>query len=404
MSVEVESGKVKPVVLTAKMKLDAAAERTYLFEHAWRQTLKKFYAKDMHGVDWTNLKQAYSRFLPYVDNNWDFAELVSEMQGELNGSHLGCFYRSRRSGADVTAALAFFPDTTHLGDGVKIAEIIEKGPLQQSGTKIKPGVVIEEIDGEAIVAGSNWYPMLNHKVGTLVRLSLYDPANKTRWQEKVKPISYGQETELLYKRWVRSRRDEVDRLSNGRIGYAHIRTMADPFYREIFEEVFGRAVEKEAIVLDTRFNNGGNLVESLTVLLSGELYARNVARGQEIGAEPSSRWSKPSIVVMNEGNYSDAHCFPAAYTELGIGDTVGMPVPGTCTAVWWERLQDRSLTFGIPQVGLIDNDGDYLENKHLAPDHMIDNDPKLEATGRDQQLEKAVSVLLAALEGQAAGE
>jgi len=135
------------------------------------------------------------------------------------------------------------------------------------------------------------------------------------------------------------------------------------------------------------------------VLLTGEMYARQVPRGRMVGMEPTHRWTKPSIVVMNEGNYSDAHCFPAAYTELEIGATVGTQVPGTCSAVWWETLQDRSLYFGIPQVGQMDNDGDLLENKHLDPDYWVDNDPELEAKGQDQQLEMAVEVMLEELGG-----
>ncbi len=398
-TVEIESGKTKPVKLEAKMELDAAAEREYLFEHAWRQTREKFYVTDMGGVDWDAYREAYLRFLPHVDNNRDFADVVSELQGELNASHLGCYVRNRSPNADATATLAFFPDPDWDGTGVKIAEIIDGGPLENADTKVKVGTVIEAIGGQKIAAGANWYMLLNHKAGELIRISLFDEESDKRWQETVKPISQRAESELLYQRWVRSRRAEVERLSDGRLGYAHIRTMSDSRYREIFEDIFGKAVGKEAIVLDTRFNNGGNLVEALTVLLTGEVYARALPRGRKIGVEPVHRWTKPSIVVMNEGNYSDAHCFPVAYTSLGIGKTVGMQVPGTCTSVWWETLQDSSLYFGIPMVGYIDNDGDLMENKHLDPDYEIDNDPALEAVGRDQQLEEAVEILLAELDG-----
>jgi len=396
-TVDLESGKGKPVKASAKMTLDAAAERAYLFEHAWRQTQKKFYVESLHGVDWAAMKTAYARFLPFIDNNRDFAELISEMQGELNASHTGGRYRPAGRDGDATAALGFFPDPAHGGDGVGVLEILAGGPLQEAGSAIKAGTVIEAIDGEKVPAGADWYPLLNHKAGTAVRLALLDPASGRRWQETVKAISWGDQGRLLYQRWVRSRRAEVERLSGGRLGYAHIRGMNDGAYREIFEEIFGRAVDKEAIVLDTRFNGGGNLVEPLTVFLSGEVYYRSVPRGRQIGVEPGMRWTKPSIVVMNEGNYSDAHCFPAAYTALGLGETVGMQVPGTCTSVWWERLQDRSLVFGIPEVGYLDKAGDLTENKHLNADHEVDNDPALEAAGRDQQLEKAVEVLLAKL-------
>ncbi len=395
-SIELESGTSTPVKLSAALDLNAAAERAYLFEHAWRQTAKKFYVEDMHGVDWAGLKSAYARFLPHIDNNRDFAELISEMQGELNASHTGARYRPQRDGDD-TAALGIFPDPAYPGAGVRILEVLEGGPLTKAGTRIRPGVVITAIDGTTISPGMNWYPLLNRKADTPVRLVLADPATSTTWEETVKPISASQQGRLLYQRWVRSRRAVVDRLSGGRIGYAHIRGMNDGAYREIFQEIFGLAQDKEAIVLDTRFNGGGNLVEPLTIFLSGEVYYRAVPRGRQIGVEPGQRWTKPSIVVMNEGNYSDAHCFPLAYTQLGLGQTVGTQVPGTCTSVWWERLQDRSLTFGIPQVGYLDRDGDLTENKHLNPDFEVDNDPAQQAAGRDQQLEKAVEVLLAKL-------
>ncbi|MBI5835990.1 MAG: PD40 domain-containing protein [Candidatus Eisenbacteria bacterium] len=403
-TVELEPGKSSPVAATARMELNPDAERAYMFEHCWRQTFKKFYSVGMHGVDWKAMKAAYARFLPYIDNSRDFAELISEMQGELNASHSGCRYRPTRTDGDETAALGFFPDPAHAGDGVRILEVIEGGPLQQAGTKVKAGVVIESIDGTRIAARANWYRLLNRKADAPVRLALFDPKAGTRWEETVKPVSWGAQSRLLYLRWTRARRDDVERLSGGRIGYAHIRGMNDGAYREIFEEIFGRSVGKDAIVLDTRFNGGGNLVEALTVFLSGREYARNVPRGRQIGVEPSQRWTRPSIVVMNEGNYSDAHCFPMAYTQLGLGETVGMPVPGTCTSVWWERLQDRDLVFGIPEVGLVDMQGDMMENKHLAPTHMVEPDPAAISTGRDQQIEKAVEVLLSKLPKRPPGE
>jgi len=397
-SVGVEKGEVKPVELSARMELDAGAERRYLFEHVWRQTLKKFHDVDMHGVDWAYFKEVYAGFLDEVDTNRDFAELLSEMLGELDASHTGAYYGPKVPDADQTAALGFFPDPEWEQAGVRIAENLDKGPLQQTGTRIAAGTVITAIDGHDIAAGENWYPLLNRKAGEPVRLTLRQDDGEETWQERVKPIDLQARRRLIYERWVRSRREEVDRLSGGRLGYAHIRGMSDSPFREIFDDIFGRSVTKEAIVLDTRFNGGGNLDEALTVFLSGKVFMRGVPRGREVGAEPINRWTRPSIVVQNEGNYSDAHCFPNAYRTLGLGEIVGTQVPGTCTSVWWETLQDRSLVFGIPQVTWLDASGDAMENKHFDPDYWVDNDPKLESEGRDQQLEKAVEVLLAQLD------
>src|SRR5262249_14280539 len=115
-----DSAKATPVAAKARMDLDAAAERTYLFEHIWRQTLEKFLDVKMHGVDWAALKTYYARFLPAIDNPRDFADLISEMQGELNASHTGCRYRPTRNDSDETGALGFFPDPNHTGDGIGI--------------------------------------------------------------------------------------------------------------------------------------------------------------------------------------------------------------------------------------------------------------------------------------------
>jgi len=397
-TIELEGAKAGAVALSAKMELKPAMEREYLFEHMWRQTREKFYLEDMHGVDWDLYGDAYRRFLPYIDNNQDFCDAVTELQGELNASHLGCYFRPKMANADATAALVFFPDPEYDGAGIRIAELMEGGPLSKNGSKVKAGTIIKAIDGQTIEAGSNWYALLNGKAGMNIRMSFSDAAGKNSWQQTIKPISQGEESELLYQRWVRSRRAEVDRLSNGRLGYTHIRSMSDSSYREIYEDIFGKSQNKEAIILDTRFNGGGWLDEALPSLLTGEVFAHAESRGKYIGSEPTHRWTRPSIVVMNEGNYSDAHCFPVAYTTLGIGETVGTQVPGTCTAVWWEPLQDDTMVFGIPMVGVRDIEGDLLENKHLDANYPVDNTPSVEAEGGDQQLEKAVQVLLRKLE------
>lgn len=396
-TVEVESGKSSGIAASARMDLDEDAERAYFFEHIWRQTYQKFLDPGMHGIDWPGLKAHYAAFLPAIDNNRDFAEMASEMQGELNASHTGCRFRPVRTDGDDTGALGFFPDASYAGPGVAVAEVLDGGPLQAAGSKVRPGVVITSIDGVTIAAGADWYPLLNRKAGKPVRLGLLDPKGNARWEETVRPIAWFAQQRLLYQRWWRSRRALVAKLSNGRLGYAHVRGMNDGAYREVFDEVFGRNVERDAIILDTRFNGGGNLDEALTTFLSGKVFETNEPRGQVLGHEPSRRWTKPSLVVMSQGNYSDAHCFPMAYTQLGIGETVGMPVPGTCSSVWWERLQDKDLVFGIPMVGIRDVDGDIMENKQLNPTYLVEPDPAKWAAGRDEQLEKAVEVLLAKL-------
>ncbi len=394
MKIDTEKGKAEPVTINGEMNLNAAAEREYIFNHAWRQVDKKFYVTDLHGTDWKGYYKEYARYLPHINNNYDFAEMLSEMLGELNGSHTGCRYTPKQENTDATAALGLFYDEEYNGKGVKVKEVIAKGPLAKSGSKVKPGTIIEKIDGVSIDDDVDFYMFLNRKADKYTLLSLYNEATKTRWEETVKPITLNEQNELLYKRWVETRRAEVDRLSGGKLGYVHVRGMNDGSFRVAYEEILGRNHDKEALIVDTRFNGGGWLHDDLATLLSGKQYVELVPRGQKIGSEPIAKWTKPSVVVMSESNYSDAHFFPFAYKELNIGQLVGMPVPGTATAVWWEKQIDPTLVFGIPQVGITTKDGKYLENLQLEPDVKVANEPEIVSTGRDQQIEKAVEVLI----------
>lgn len=390
---DLEKNEQKGVGINGEMRLDEAKEREYLFEHVWRQVLKKFYDPKLHGVDWDFFKAEYARMLPHLDNNHDFAELLSELLGELNASHTGSGYRTGDATGDATASLGLFYDDAFTGPGMRITEVMKQGPCVKEGTRIEAGIVIEQIDGVAIAGDMTAERLLNRKAGKPTLLSLHDPKSKQRWEETVKPISRGEEYQLLYQRWVERCEFLVDSLSGGRIGYVHVRGMDDRSYRKVYEDALGKHHGKEALVVDTRFNGGGWLHDDLATFLGGLIYMRIEPRGQHLGDEPQFKWRRPSAVVMSESNYSDAHLFPVAYRALGVGKLVGMPVPGTGTAVWWEGLQN-GMYFGIPQVGMIDNDGNFMENTQLEPDVLQPLDPAEVLKGRDQQLEAAVKLLL----------
>ena len=277
---------------------------------------------------------------------------------------------------------------------MKIIEVMDKGPLQNATSQIKEGTVVEKIDGVLIDhKEANYWNLLNRKTHQTILLSLVDKTGK-RWEETVKPISLGEQNELLYQRWIKNRQKETEKLSDGKLGFMHVRAMDNEGFRAFYEQVLGKYPNKEALVVDTRFNGGGWLHDDLATFLSGKKYIEFIPRARKIGVEPGNKWRKPSAVLISEGNYSDAHMFPVVYKTLGIGKLVGMPVAGTGTAVWWENLQDKELTFGIPQVGVVDNDGKYFENTELQPDIKQTLDPNFALKGRDQQLEKVVEELM----------
>ncbi len=391
--IELKDSKEKPIAFKAEFAYRPAEERAYIFHHAWRQVLDKFYDPTLRGMDWKGYETAYARFLPHINNNFDFQEMLSELLGELNGSHTGARYNPGLTGPE-TASLGAFFDNAYTSDGLKIEEIIAKGPLTLADSQIKKGCIIEKIDGTPIKKDADYYPLLSGKVGKKVMLSVYDPTSKQRFEEQVKAISYGEQSNLLYKRWIENCQETVDKLSNGQIGYVHVRGMNSESFREVYSALLGRCRNKKAVIVDTRHNGGGWLHDDLATLLSGKEYQRFEPRGQYIGSDPYNKWTKPSCVLMCEDNYSNAHGFPWVYKTLGIGKLIGTPVPGTMTAVWWETQIDPTLVFGIPQVGVKDMQGNYLENQQLQPDVEVYNTPEAQLSGEDTQLKTAVEIML----------
>lgn len=387
------SDALKPISYRATPKMDLAAERQYMFDHVYRQQQKRFYNLNMHGVDWDAMTAAYRKFLPHINNNYDFAEMLSEWLGELNVSHTGGrFYPKGQS--EPTASLGLLFDWNYQDKGMLIAEVVEKGPFDNADTKVKAGVVIEKIDGTEITPEMDYYTLLNNKSKKKTLVSLFNPQTKERWEEVVIPISNGALGDLLYARWVKQRAADVDRWSNGRLGYVHIESMGDDSFRSVYSDILGKYNNREGIVIDTRFNGGGRLHEDIEVLFSGKKYFTQVVRGREACDMPSRRWNKPSIMLTCEANYSNAHGTPWVYSHRGLGKLVGMPVPGTMTSVSWETLQDPSLVFGIPVIGYRLPDGSYLENSQLEPDIKVANSPETVVKGEDTQLKVAVEELL----------
>ncbi len=381
------------IAFEAPFNYKPAEERQYLFDHVWRQVADKFYDPKMQGVDWEYYRKVYEKFLPYINNNFDFAEMLSEMLGELNASHTGCRYYA--GGASLsTAALGAFFDPNYEGDGLKIQEVIKRGPFAVKKNEVTAGCIIEKIDGEAIKAGKDYNALLDGKAGKNVRLIIKNTKGKT-FDLTIKAISLGDQQELLYKRWVDRNRAIVDSVSKGRIAYVHVKAMNSESFRTVYSELLSdKNRNKDAVIVDERHNGGGWLHDDLCTLLSGKQYQEFVPHGKVVGKDPFNKWTKPSCVLICEDDYSNGHGFPWVYKELGIGKLIGAPVAGTMTAVWWETLMDRSLVFGIPQVGCRDMRGTFGENTTLYPHVEVYNSPEDYITGHDTQLIRAVEEMM----------
>lgn len=393
------SGSPTNISFSMSMELDRAAEREYMFNHVFKQEEEKFYDRNYHGVDLKALKKDYQPFLAHISNNYDFSEMLSEILGELNVSHTGAGYRPAGP-KKPTPEFGLLFDMNYQGDGLKIDEVLDFGPFDNFTTKVKAGDIIEKIDGKDIKAGEDYYALINGKGNRQTLLSFYNPEKKERWEETTPLISKGKQNGLLYRKWIKTMEHLVDSLSGGRLGYVHIASMNDASYRDVYSDILGKYNLKEGIVIDTRNNGGGRLHEDIEILFSGKKYLEQVIQGRVACEMPSRRYNKPSIMLVCESNYSNAHGTPWVYQTMGLGKVVGMPVPGTMTSVNWETLQDESMYFGIPVVGYRTAQGNYLENTQLEPDVKVRNEYEKAVNGIDQQLEAAVRELLKEIDKQ----
>ncbi|KQC33325.1 peptidase S41 [Nonlabens sp. YIK11] len=396
--IDPEKEKKEGVDISGEMEYDAVAERQAMFDHVWLRTDKIFYHSNFHGIDWNLMKTEYEKHLPYIGNSTEFAEMLSEMLGELNVSHAGARGSSYSiDNEDETASLGIFMDYDHQDDGILITEVLTGGPLDKAKFDIQPGMIIQKIDGQDIQSNTDIAKYLNRKTGKFTLLEIKDPNKKDHLVITVKPISLGEERSLLYKRWVKTNEKEVEKKSNGKLGYVHIPGMSDGPYRDVYDKMMGKYHDRDGVIVDTRFNGGGDLVADLAAFFTGQPFITYATEQKVVGGEPTSRWTKPTLAMINEAQYSDGHCFAAGYSDLKIGTTVGMPTPGTCSFAGWERLPDGS-RWGVVPVSAKDINGDWMENNQTNPMIQVKNMPSTIINGTDQQLDRAIQELLKEVE------
>lgn len=387
-----KSKEIKSIPVSGKVKIDPAKEREVMLDYVANEARERFYLPEMP-VDWDMYVANYRRFLPHINNGYDFADMLSELLGELNVSHSGARYYPDAA-KDQTASLGLLFDMSGKEGNAVIDEIVAGGPFDRATTKVRRGDVVEAINGEKTADAGDWETLLNNTAKKKTLVSLYRPSSGERWEEVVLPIITSAMNELLYRRWVKNREAAVDSLSGGRLGYVHLRSMNDGSFREIYSKLLGKYYNKEGIVIDTRWNGGGRLHEDIEVLFSGEKYLTQEVHGRPTGEMPSRRWNKPSVMIIGEANYSNAHGTPWVYKHKKLGKLVGMPVPGTMSSVNWIDLQNPDILFGVPVVAFRTAEGTVLENSQLEPDIKVANLPADVVRGIDAQLEAAVKSLL----------
>ncbi len=398
--VNLATGTASTIPFSAEMAYDRQGEMRWFFDHVWRMTQQKFYRADMGGVDWNLYRKEYEKYLPHISRGEDLAELFSEMAGELNASHMGSSYKAPVTYGDDTASLGLYYDHAYTGPGMKIVDYLKTGPAGRADSRLRPGAIVLAVNGEPIREDMDIHPLLNRLAGQPVRLTIKPAGGGEPVDEIVTPEPFVNGLVKAHDRWVSQRQELTEKLSNGRFGYVHIAAMDTANYQKFVNDLFGRYADKEAVIVDVRFNGGGNLATRLIADLSAQSAGHAVDREGHILANiPTTRWTKPSILLANAFSYSDGSIFPHLYKQAKLGAFVGEPVPGTGTAVWWmDLLPGGRFKYGIPEIGHKSPDGRFFENTEDQPDVLVRRGPDAIEDGRDEQLEAAVSTLLKQLD------
>ena len=377
---------------SAELTVNGRERRLQKFNEAWRLLEDGFYDANFHGVDWGAIRVKYRRRAEAAVMYEDFKDVIREMIGELNASHLGTWGGpSDATGDDRTGLLGFTPDDSHTGEGVRVARVLPRGPLDREGRRVMAGDTILAIDGVRIAPGANYYPLLNHKrakeVDLLVRAEDGEELTIT-----VEPV--GSVREMDYRAWMDTSRSMVEKQSGGRLGYLHMSGMGDDNWDQFVADMFSRANGKDGLILDIRFNGGGSIHDQVLTFLSRRPYCYSIGRGDpDIDFNSIERFDGPIVLLINEASYSDAEIFPAGFKELGLGRVVGMPTFGAVIGTNNVPLIDGTM-FRIPGTGWYRMDGRNLENDPVTPDILVPSVPEENLRNRDAQLEAGIAECL----------
>jgi tricorn protease len=398
------SGARRRINFVAKVRVDRPAEWAQMFDDAWRTMKYRFYDPQMHGMDWDAMRAKYRPLVEYVGDRQELLNIINEMIGELNASHTGAAPPPAGAARDTSAV-----STGHLGVELepdtqagryRVTYIYEDGPADKDWVKVKVGDYLIAIDGKPVKASDEYWSLLNYRLNRKVAVTFNDkPSEEGAWRTRIEPTSMGNYATLRYERWVKERRAAVDKLSGGRVGYIHIRAMDPPSLRR-FEKELREYRNKEALVIDQRWNGGGNIEQELLAILVQRQYEVWQPRGTEATTRPLAGFFGPKVVLQNWRSASNAEMFPAGFRALGLGKVIGTPTMGAVIGTGSYSLIDGS-TVRTPGTGvfLFDKQQTNMENYGVHPDILVENSPEDNLAGRDRQLELAVQELLKELQG-----
>jgi tricorn protease len=389
-----------------------AEEWREVFAETWRRFRDYFYVPNMHGYDWEALRARYEALLPHVSHRSDLDYVTGEMVAELNVGHAyiggGRWERPERAPVGLLGAV-LAPDAA--ADRIRFARILAsdpheeryRSPLAEIGVDVAEGDYLLAIDGVELTASTEPYALLRHEVDRPVELTVGSTPDRAAGRKvTVHPIA--SETDLFYLDFVLARRALVDRLSGWRLGYLHVPDMGADGIREFIKWFYGQ-IDKEGLVVDVRNNGGGNvsqmLLERLGRVLTGTGYSRH---SQLTETYPDVVFDGPMVCLLNENSASDGDIFPWMFRARGLGPLIGKRSWGGVVGITDHGPLVDGSRVSVPEFGNADANGQWTVEGHgVAPDIVVENDPKSILEGRDPQLERGIAELMSQLGPTPAG-
>lgn len=383
------------------------AEWRQMFADAWRMQRDHFYDKAMHGVDWQAVRAKYEPLVERVTTRAELAELMAQMVSELGALHSQIGAGDVRNGPEEPGLAGLGARFSRVSEGWRIEHIYtsdpelpaEASPLAAAGLGLKAGDVITAVNGRRAAEAPHLAELLRGQVGKQVLLDLRSSEGKTL-QRIVTPVAQRRENQLRYNDWRQSRAQAVQQASGGRIGYVHLRAMGTEDIADFAREFYAQ-IDREGLIIDVRFNNGGNIDSWVLEKLLRRAWAFWQSRSPE-GSPPYANMQQAYrghlAVLINEQTYSDGETFAEGFKRLGLGPAIGRQTSG---AGVWLSDSNRLLDNGIMRAaenGQMDTSGRFLiEGVGVLPDIPVDNPPRATFLGGDAQLDAAIAHLRRAM-------
>ncbi|MGQ9617894.1 MAG: S41 family peptidase [Candidatus Aminicenantia bacterium] len=383
------------------MKLDRKAEWAQIFEECWRQMRDFFYDPNMHGVAWEKTKKQYEPLAKSVNHRADLTYVIGEMIGELNAGHTyvggGDLPQVKRVNVGMLGAELEKDKSGYF----RIKRILKgqnwdkslRSPLKEPGVNVKEGDYIVAVDGVPTNQLLNIYTELVNKAGKQVKLKVSSaPSEKGAREVTVIPIE--NENNLYYYNWVQNNIEKVEKATNGKVGYIHIPDMGVRGLNE-FVKHFYPQLRKKALIIDVRGNGGGNVSPMIIERLAREVAMVDISRGSVPQPDPSAVLMGPKVCLINEFSASDGDIFPYRFRKYNLGKLIGKRTWGGVIGIRETLPLTDGGNLNKPEFATYSLDGKWIiEGEGVEPDIYVDNDPAKEFEGIDEQLNKAIEVIL----------